>query len=144
MNAEELEKWLAGMKAKANAAAKASAARIDEEMRAAKRAADMAYRARIKADPARHEEYKARQREANRRYHARLKADPAHYEEYRARQREANRRYHARLKAGPGETTMALEKARAEHAAFLEERAAYWRSYRAAQRMLAHIFKEEE
>ena len=129
MKAEELEEWLAGMKAKANAAAKASAARMEKERHGAKRMADMAYRARLKADPAR-------------------------YEEYRARQREANRRYYARLKADPGRTMMALEeggaehaaflKARAEHAAFLKERAAYWRSYRAAQRKLAHIFKEEE
>ena len=134
MKAEELEKWLAEVKAKANAAAKASVARLDKERREAKQTADMAYYARIKADPARYEEYKARQREANRRYRARLKADPARYKGHGGRLQGCG---------GPEAARRAKEKAMAEHAAFLEERAAYWRSYRAAQRMLAHIFKEE-
>ena len=141
MTAEELDEWLAGMKAKANAAAKAAESRMDEERREAKKKANMAYRARLKADPERYEEHKARRRELASRFRARLKADPERYEEYKARRRKPARVKASRIKASMADMEA---KARAEHAAFLEERAAYWRSYRAAQRMLAHIFKEEE
>lgn len=144
MKAEELEKWLAGMKAKANAAAKAGVAKAEEAGRKAKSLSGKLYRARIKADPARYEEFKAARKDMHRRWWERVKADPVRHEEFNAKRRKRRPPRQGRAEAAPKAATWAEEKARAEHAAFLEERAAYWRSYRAVQRMLAHIFKEEE
>lgn len=140
MKAEELEGWLAGMKAKANAAA----AKVANDEKEAKRDAGRLYRARIKADPAKYEKFKAARKDTHRRWWERVKADPARHEEFNAKRRKRRPPRQGRAEAAPKAATWAEEKAKAEHAAFLEERAAYWRSYRAMQRKLAHIFKEEE
>ena len=76
--------------------------RDPEGYRARANARSRRYRARVYADPRRHEEYKARNREQKRLEHrrrmTRLKRDPEALEAHRAKNRERARRYYWRRK----------------------------------------------